>query len=265
MNILEQIIRHKELEVATARNAVPASELEQQEGFRRTTLSLRKFLLDPARTGIIAEFKRRSPSKGIINADAGVSEVTSAYARFGASGISVLTDQQFFGGHNRDLMEARSLSIPLLRKDFIIDEYQVTEARAIGADAILLIAACLSPARVRELAAFARSLQLEVLLELHDASELEHICPDTQLVGINNRNLKNFEVDLRHSMDLAARIPDQYLKIAESGIHDVQTICTLRDAGFSGFLIGEHFMKQASPAIAFASFVEQLKQKKACG
>ncbi len=265
MNILEKIIQRKEQEVASARKAMPLATLEQQEGFRRTPLSLSRFLLDPARTGIIAEFKRRSPSKGIINAEADIAEVTEAYARNGASGISVLTDADFFGGSNADLQAARAQSIPILRKEFIIDAYQVAEARAVGADAILLIAACLSPARVRELAAYARSLQLEVLLELHDAAELGHICTDTTMVGINNRNLKNFAVDLRHSIELAARIPDGYLKIAESGIHDVETICTLRDAGFRGFLIGEHFMKQAHPAIAFASFVEQLKQKSACG
>ncbi len=265
MNILEQIITHKHQELAAARRLRPVSALEQLPGFRRPTLSLAAFLQDPEKTGIIAEFKRRSPSKGIINAAASVTEVTESYARNGASGISVLTDEQFFGGSNDDLMAARLQPVPILRKDFIIDEYQVTEARAIGADVILLIAACLSVQRVRELAAFARSLQLEVLLELHDATELGHICADTRLVGINNRNLRNFEVDLRHSIELAGRIPDTHLKIAESGIGDPQTISTLRSAGFSGFLIGETFMKHDHPAIAFAAFAEQVKLNRLCG
>ena len=167
----------------------------------------------------------------------------------------------FFGGTAADIAEARFNNIPILRKDFMIDEYQVAEAKALGADVILLIAACLSPERVQELALFAKSLNLEVLLEIHNEEELKHICAETEIVGVNNRDLKTFVVDINRSIALSKLIPPDKIKIAESGIHDVETICTFRDAGFKGFLIGENFMKQPDPTIAFARFVEQLKSK----
>jgi len=175
--------------------------LEKSDLFKRKPLSLKQFLFDPTKTGIITEFKRRSPSKGIINDNADVVAVTQAYTRYGASGLSVLTDHQFFGGSTEDLEKARVNEIPILRKDFVIDEYQIVEAKSMGADVILLIAACLEPATVKRLAAFAKSLQLEVLLELHAAEELGHICDDTELIGINNRNLKTFVVDIDHSFE----------------------------------------------------------------
>lgn len=258
MNILDTIIAQKELEVAERKALTPQEALEKQAGFARPVLSLKQFLLDPARTGIIAEFKRKSPSKGIINGDADVVTVTSAYARYGASGLSVLTDTEFFGGSTKDLVLARVNNIPILRKDFIIDEYQITEARAMGADVILLIAACLTPAVVKRLAAFANSLGLEVLLELHDEEELEHICPETGLVGINNRNLKTFTVDIDRSLRMAEQLPAGKVKIAESGISDPATIRLFRENGFHGFLVGENFMKSPDPGKAFADFVDQL-------
>ncbi len=261
MNILDTIIEHKKTEVALAKQQQQEEVLKQMPGFGRQTFSLKQFLLDEAKTGIIAEFKRQSPSKGIINATAGVVEVTKAYTENGASCLSVLTDEHFFGGTNADLQKARINNIPILRKDFIIDEYQILEARAIGADVILLIAACLSPERVKELAAYAKSLQLEVLLELHNEEELHHICADTEIVGVNNRDLKTFTVDINRSIELSKKIPADKIKIAESGINDVETICTFRKAGFKGFLIGENFMKQPDPTIAFADFVKQLKAK----
>ena len=257
-NILNEIIAHKREEVAQAKSRVTVAELEQSSLFSRPVLSLTNFILNPARTGIIAEFKRQSPSKGIINDQVSVEEVTRAYADQGASGISVLTDTKFFGGTLADLSAARFNEVPLLRKEFIIDEYQLIEARAYGADAILLIAACLSPQRVQELAAFARSLQLEVLLELHDETELEHICPEVNLVGVNNRNLKNFEVDLEHSIRLAEQIGDR-VKIAESGIRSATDIKYLKQHGFDGFLIGETFMKTADPGAAFAGLRKELE------
>ncbi|MCW3091178.1 MAG: Indole-3-glycerol phosphate synthase [Ferruginibacter sp.] len=261
MNILDKIIAHKKTEVAIAKEKVSIEELIQNELFSRPVFSLKQFLLDETKTGIIAEFKRQSPSKGIINNTADVEEVTSGYTLYGASCLSVLTDEHFFGGSSNDLRKARVNNIPILRKDFMIDEYQVAEARAMGADVILLIAACLTPERVKELATFARSLQLEVLLEIHNEEELKHICDETEMVGVNNRDLKTFAVDINRSIELGKKIPVGKIKIAESGINDVETICTFRRAGFRGFLIGENFMKQPNPTIAFAAFVEQLNAK----
>ncbi|MGC4103604.1 indole-3-glycerol phosphate synthase TrpC [Ferruginibacter sp.] len=261
MTILDTIIESKKTEVAKRRLEISVAELEQSVFFTRPVFSLRQFLLDENKTGIIAEFKRRSPSKGVINDKADVVEVTHAYTVNGASCLSVLTDEDFFGGSTADLKKARVNDIPILRKDFIIDEYQITEARAMGADVILLIAVCLSPQRVQELALFAKQLQLEVLLEIHTEEELEHICDATEIVGINNRDLKTFTVDINRSIELGKKIPAGKIKIAESGIDSIDTICTFKNAGFKGFLIGENFMKQPEPTIAFADFVEQLKAK----
>jgi indole-3-glycerol phosphate synthase len=261
MNILDKIIEHKRKEVAERKERTPVHELEQQPFFSRQPLSLKQFLLDETRTGIIAEFKRKSPSKGVINAEADVVAVTSAYANNGASGLSVLTDEQFFGGSTNDLVKARVNEVPILRKDFVIDEYQIIEARAMGADAILLIAANLTPEDVQRLAAFARSLQLEVLLELHAEEELEHVCDATELVGINNRDLKTFAVDIERSLNMATRIPSGKIKIAESGISDPANIRLFKEHGFKGFLIGENFMKEKEPGAAFKQFITQLEPK----
>ena len=236
-------------------------ELKKSDLFTRSTFSLKEFLLDETKTGIIAEFKRQSPSKGIINGTADVLEVTQVYTLNGASCLSILTDEYFFGGSAQDLLKARVNNIPILRKDFIIDEYQILEARSMGADVILLIAACLTPERVKELATFAKSIQLEVLLEIHSDEELKHICDETELVGVNNRDLKTFSVDINRSIELSKKIPDNKIKIAESGINDIETIRIFRKAGFKGFLIGENFMKQPDPTIAFVNFVEQLNAK----
>jgi indole-3-glycerol phosphate synthase len=262
MNILEKIVARKRIEVEDRKQQVDMSELEKFHYFNRETVSLKKFLVDQTSTGIIAEYKRKSPSKGIINDKASVEEVTSAYNNSGASGISVLTDSEFFGGSLDDLLKTRVNQLPLLRKDFMIDEYQVYEAKAYGADVILLIAACLSPAVVQTLAACAKNIGLEVLLEIHNEEELDHICDEVDLVGVNNRNLKTFEVNIQTSLDLVDKIPLAKPAVAESGISDVETIVSLKRAGFSGFLIGENFMKQANPAIAFADFVKQLKAQK---
>jgi indole-3-glycerol phosphate synthase len=258
-NILETIIRHKVEEVQLAKARVPAEELEQSKFFNRKTFSLKKFLSDGSRTGIIAEFKRRSPSKGVFNSTGQPAEITRAYTEGGASGLSILTDEKFFGGSKEDIILSRNNEIPILRKDFIIDEYQVLEAKAMGADVILLIAACLNPSRVEELSAFARNNGLEVLLEIHNEDELRHICETVDIVGVNNRDLKTFTVDVNRSIELGKMIPSGKLKISESGISDVATIQLLKQNGFSGFLIGETFMKEPDPAIAFASFVHTLK------
>ncbi|MBK8520541.1 MAG: indole-3-glycerol phosphate synthase TrpC [Ferruginibacter sp.] len=260
MNILDTIIECKKGEVARNKKLVSLYELQQQEHFNRQVISLKSFLLDESKTGIIAEFKRRSPSKGIINDKSDVLDVTTAYIKYGASGLSVLTDTEFFGGSADDLLKARLNEIPILRKDFIIDEYQLAEARAMGADVILLIAACLTPHRVQELAFFAKSLKLEVLLEIHNEAELQHICDEVDLVGVNNRDLKTFSVDINRSIELSRQIPADKIKIAESGIDNAGTINIFKQAGFKGFLMGEHFMKSEDPGKAFEQFVKKLKQ-----
>ena len=259
MNILDKIIEQKKREVAARKKQRSMADLEKSPFFSNETRSLKKYLVDPSRTGIIAEFKRASPSKGIINDRNTVAEVTEAYARYGASGISVLTDESFFKGSLDDLVAAAGNEVPLLRKDFMIDEYQVVEAKAHGADVILLIAACLSPREVKTLATAAGKQGMEVLLELHDEQELGHICSEINLVGINNRNLKTFEVDLEQSVRLSEKIGPGLIRIAESGISSVSNIRYLKEHGFQGFLIGELFMKQSDPAAAFREFTGSLK------
>ena len=261
MNILDKIIEQKKIEVAKAKELISVEQLKQNKLFDRRSISLKEFLLDKTKTGIIAEFKRRSPSKGIINDTADVAAVTKAYTLNGAGCLSILTDEHFFGGSNQDLITARINDIPILRKDFIIDEYQLVEAKAIGADVILLIAACLSVNRLKELASFAGQLQLEVLLEIHNEEELGHICDEVNFVGVNNRDLKTFAVDIDRCIALGKQIPANIIKIAESGIDNINTIKIFAAAGFNGFLIGEKFMKEKDPGQAFTEFAQQLKQQ----
>jgi indole-3-glycerol phosphate synthase len=260
MNILETIIAAKQQEVAERKAALPARDMEKSPFLHSTPPSLRFYLAQPSGSRIIAEFKRRSPSKGNINLEADVLATTRSYAAGGASGISVLTDEKFFGGSWQDLDIAVQWGTPVLRKDFIIDEYQLLEARAHGAAVILLIAACLSPARVKELTLAARSMGLEVLLELHAAEELNHLHPSVSFVGINNRNLKNFEVNLEQSIKMVELLPKDLPAIAESGIDTIATLLELEDAGFKGFLMGEYFMRQSDPGAAFLTFSAELKQ-----
>lgn len=262
MNILDKIIAAKRTEVEEKKKLVSVDQLKETEQYQSPCNSLVTELMKTGVTGIIAEFKRKSPSKGIINDNAEVGYVTEAYQNNGACGISILTDEPFFGGSNEDLKYARNiLNIPILRKEFIIDEYQLIEAKSIGADIILLIAACLTPQRVKELALFAKKLGLEVLLEIHNEEELEHICDEVDIVGVNNRDLKTFTVDVQRSIELSTLIPAGKIKISESGISDPDTILLLKQHGFKGFLIGETFMKEKDPALAFAHFVHHLKQK----
>lgn len=259
MNILDTIIANKRAEVEERKTSLPVAELRESAFFLRKGLSLKDFLLEPGKTGIIAEFKKKSPSKGIIHAYADIKQITADYARHGASALSILTDEKFFGGSLSDLVHARDNPIPILRKDFIIDEYQLMESKAAGADAVLLIAACLTPAEVKRLAVCARETGLEVLLELHEEKELEHLCDEIMLVGINNRDLQNFEVDIRVSLNLVGKIPGDCIAIAESGISDPSVVIKLKQAGFRGFLIGETFMKEKDPGKAFENFVAALK------
>jgi len=260
MNILDQIIARKKEEVAVQKQLVAESVLKQMPFFKAPVLSMASYLTIPGKTGIIAEFKRKSPSKGIINDTATVEVVTAGYSLHGASGLSVLTDTDFFGGSLQDLTAATVHETPILRKDFMIDPYQIIEAKAHGAEVILLIAACLTPNEVKLLAAVAKDTGLEVLLEIHTSAELDHVCDHVDMVGINNRNLKTFEVDLAHSIALAKMLPAHLPKIAESGISDVATILELKKEGFDGFLMGENFMKTPDPAAAFADFVAELKK-----
>jgi indole-3-glycerol phosphate synthase len=259
MNILDKIIEYKREEVAARKSMVSEAELMDCEYFDRTTLSLSENLLKQDASGIIAEFKRKSPSKGFIHKDADVAITTNAYTANGASGLSVLTDYHFFGGSTQDLIDARINAIPILRKDFVIDTYQILEAKAIGADVILLIAACLSKTEVQHLAAFAKQLNLEVLLELHVAEELDHICNEINMVGINNRDLKSFKVDINRSIALSKLIPEDKIKIAESGISEPETIKQFKQEGYRGFLIGETFMKEKDPGAALNFFVNKIK------
>lgn len=259
MNILDTIVAHKRRELETKKSSKTIAVLQSSEFFSTQARSLSQALLHTESTGIIAEFKRKSPSKGIIKQHADVIEITSCYCNNGAAALSVLTDENFFGGADKDLLQARRNAIPILRKDFVVDEYQIIEAKSIGADVILLIAACLTPKEVKGFAQLAASLGLEVILELHADYELEHVCEDTKIIGINNRDLKTFTVDIDRSLQMAAKIPNDKIKIAESGINRVKDIVLFRQNGFKGFLIGEHFMRQPDTCAAFKTFIDHLK------
>jgi indole-3-glycerol phosphate synthase len=259
-DILQEIVSKRRQTVKQLKQVVPMGAWEMMPLFSKECISLRANLLNKELTGIIAEFKRASPSKGIINNTANIFETVYGYEKNGATGVSILTEPSFFNGNNDDILSvAESLKIPVLRKDFILEEYQLMESKAIGADVILLIAACLSPAEVKRLATFAKNLGLEVLLEIHNEKELDHLCDEIHLIGVNNRNLKTFEVNISTSLQLINKIPTGRIAIAESGISNVETIVTLKQAGFKGFLIGETFMKEPDPTIAFAEFVKTLQ------
>lgn len=260
MNILDKIIEHKREEVVHRKLSAPVTMLKDAASFERKCLSLAESLCAEGSSGIIAEFKRKSPSKGFINEFADAEKVSEGYAMAGAAGLSILTDEHFFGGSENDLKTSRKNEIPILRKDFIIDNYQITEAKALGADVILLIAACLTVNEVCLLAKYAASLGLEVLLELHHPDELEHICDETVLVGINNRNLKDFKVDINASLEMSKLIPRDKILIAESGISDAKMVNIFKDEGFKGFLIGENFMKEKDPALALGNFIKQINR-----
>ncbi len=260
MNILDQIIADKKKEIALKKSVVSVSQLENTDLFHKETICLSKSILNSA-FGIIAEHKRRSPSKATINNSFSVEDVVKGYEKSGASGISVLTDTQYFGGSLDDLLLARaSHKIPLLRKEFIVDEYQLLEAKAFGADAILLIAAILSRKKIKQLSEFAQSLALEVLLEIHTLEELEKsIMPSLDLIGVNNRNLKTFGVSLQNSIELITHIPTDFVRVSESGLNSAEDVRLLRKHGFQGFLIGETFMKTDNPGKSLEEFIDNLK------
>ncbi len=259
MNILDKIVIDKRKEISLKKGLIPISQLENSVLFERNTSSLTKALRS-SNSGIIAEHKRRSPSKSIINNNLNVQDVAQGYEKAGVSGMSVLTDGKYFGGSLDDLLIARSsASFPLLRKEFIIDEYQLIEAKAHGADVILLIAAVLSRHEIKSFSETAKSLGLDVLLEVHNQEELEKsIMPSLDMLGINNRNLKTFEVSLEISKSLAEKIPDDFVKVSESGISSVEAIKELKPYGYKGFLIGENFMKTDNPGKSAKEFIDQL-------
>lgn len=259
MNILDKIIFDKKREVILKKSIIPVSQLEASVFFEKETISLSNSLRN-SNTGIIAEHKRRSPSKAEINYNFTVEEVVKGYENAGACGISVLTDGKYFGGSLDDLLLARAtVNIPLLRKEFIVDEYQILEAKAHGADLILLIAAVLTREEIGALSQFAKNLGLEVLLEVHNQEELDKsIMPTLDMIGVNNRNLKTFEVSLDFSKQLASLIPDDFVKVSESGISSVEAITELKPYGYKGFLIGENFMKTNDAGKAASAFISNL-------
>lgn len=263
MDILDEIVAHKHEELREQKTVVAPDELykmverEINEGSRRV-LSMRKSLLHST-SGIIAEFKRKSPSRGWIHEDAMVEDVVRQYENGGAAALSILTDNHFFGGDLRFIRKVRPcVNIPILRKDFIIDEYQLFQARLIGADAVLLIAADLSVDALRSLARTAHQLGLETLLEVHRESELEYITDDIDMIGVNNRNLGTFTVDVGNSIRMSRVLPANLPWVSESGIDSVEAIAELRCLGFKGFLIGEAFMRTKEPGQALKDFISKL-------
>jgi indole-3-glycerol phosphate synthase len=259
MNILDKIIIDKRREVILKKSIIPISQLENSVLFDKKTISLSNNLRNSA-TGIIAEHKRRSPSKPNINNSFTVEEVVKGYEQAGVCGISILTDGKYFGGSLDDLLLARAtVNIPLLRKEFIVDEYQILEAKAYGADLILLIAAVLTRHEIKHLSEFAKALDLEVLLEVHNLEELQKsIMPSMDMIGVNNRNLKTFEVSLDFSKQLANEIPNEFVKVSESGISTIEAIQELKPFGYKGFLIGENFMKTENAGESAKEFIKNI-------
>ena len=262
MNILDKIITSKKREVLLKKSIIPITEFEKSVLFERKTVSLSNNLIHSS-TGIIAEHKRRSPSKGEINYVFSVEEVVQGYDNAGVCGISVLTDSTYFGGSLDDLIFARATTnLPLLRKEFIVDEFQIIEAKAYGADVILLIAAVLSANEIKILSELAQSLGMEVVLEVHNLEELQKsIMPSLNMIGVNNRNLKTFEVGLNISKELASEIPNDFVKISESGISSIDAINELKSFGYKGFLIGENFMKTENAGKAAKEFLAPNPQR----
>ncbi len=257
MTILDKINANKLIEIEAAKAKVSVEDLESSVLFDRKCISLRDAILN--KSGIIAEFKRQSPSKGVINGVSKPEDVAIAYEKAGVSAMSCLTDLNYFGGTFTDLKAVRAaVEMPVLRKDFMLDEYQLLEAKSIGADIVLLIASSLSVAKTNEMAKAAKALGLNVLLEIHEDSELAHINQYCDAVGVNNRNLKTFEVTTDVSKALANKIPNDFIKVSESGISNVEAIQDLKTYGYQGFLIGENFMKTENPGASCAEFINKL-------
>ena len=262
MKILDKIVRDKKLEVDKLSSNSSIKELESSRLFSRQCISLKDSILKST-GGIICEFKRRSPSNNNINYKSNVSEVVKGYQKAGAAGLSILTNKQYFDGDIQDILEIRDItSIPILRKEFIISEYQIIEAKSIGSDAILLIASILSKEEIKNYSSLAKNIGLEVLFEIHDAEELEKISGENiDIIGVNNRNLDTLEIDIQNSVDLYSKIPNSFVKISESGISKVESILKLREVGYQGFLIGENFMKTDDPFESAYNFIKKVKNE----
>jgi indole-3-glycerol phosphate synthase len=263
MSILKQIIATKMEEVELNKDIQPVRLLERSIYFNTNVVSMKQYLLRPDRVGIIAEIKRSSPSTGELKSKLDIEQLSIGYMQAGATALSVLTDKPYFGGSNEDLTSARKFNYcPILRKDFIIDEYQLVEAKSIGADCILLIAACLTPEDCQSLAKFAKNLGLEVLIEVHNKQEIDtHVNQYIDIVGINNRNLHDFTTSINKSIELSSYIPENFVKISESGISEPSQIMALKKHGFKGFLIGGYFMKKAQPAMACKALIDELQNQ----
>ena len=260
-DVLSELVAHKRIEVERQKELVPLSEIEKQLSQNRDIVfhSL-KGSLERSKTGIISEFKRRSPSKGWLHQDADVNAITKEYEIAGASALSVLTDEKYFGGTITDLRTAvNNVQIPVMRKEFVVDEYQIYEAKLAGASAILLIAAAITLDESKRFTELAQQLKLDVLLELHDEKETDYITPLNNLIGVNNRNLGSFVTDLQKSFRMAELLPKEAVWVSESGIYDANTVKELRDAGYKGFLIGEYFMKSGSPGESLSRFIQQIE------
>jgi indole-3-glycerol phosphate synthase len=259
MNILQQILNDKKTYIDHRKTIVPTALLKESIHFDAPTISLKEYLLRDDKSGIIAEFKRKSPSRGNINPYAEVDEISIGYMQAGASALSVLTDAKYFGGNDQDLQLARKLNYcPILRKDFIVDPYQILEARSIGADAILLIASVLDCEQIKDFTAFATEIGLEVLLEVHHDNEFTKIPNSDVIMGVNARNLETFEVSLQNCVRMFPNLPTESIKVAESGIHQPEDIVLLKEIGFNGFLIGERFMATANPGQACRDFIQAI-------
>ena len=258
-DILSEIIAHKKREVENKKEILPIKEIVKSMNVGcKAPLSLKTTLLRSSH-GIIAEFKRKSPSKDWINQHADASIIPLQYEANGAAALSILTDETYFGGTMSDLEKAIAVtSIPKLRKEFVVDEYQILESKMYGADAILLIAAALTPEQCKQFTQIALSVGLEVLLELHDENEIEHISPSNNMIGINNRNLGSFETNIEKSFKMIDKLPKEAVLISESGISDPQTVYELRQAGYKGFLIGEHFMRTDHPGKSLKEFISNI-------
>lgn len=263
MDILEEIVAHKRQEIDERKQFVPERQLVGRIDFERPVASMRKSLTE-ASIGIIAEFKRKSPSKGWIHQDAKPEDVTPRYQENGAAALSILTDSKFFGGYDEYVQTARfvGVTLPILYKNFVIDDYQLLQARYCGASAVLLIAACLKKDECRDLIRKAHGIGLEVLLEMHGDKELDYADLDADILGINNRNLGTFKTDVKNSFKVAGKLPKDACLVSESGIGSAETILRLHDAGFTGFLMGEHFMKEADPGKALGQLIGELNHRK---
>ena len=263
MSILKIIVQNTQEETNKRKSLVPVASLEKSPLFSRKTVSLSQALSTKQSSGIIAEFKRASPSKGDIHPGAQPQTIVRGYDKAGAAAISVLTDTKFFSGSPEDLKKARSVtSLPLLRKDFITDEYQILEAKALGADAVLLIAAILEPPAIKKLTTLAKELELEILFEIHEIDEIHKIPPSAASIGINNRNLNNFTVNINKALDMIPLLPEGMVKVAESGISDPETVAVLKAHGYQGFLVGETFMKTSDPGTACRNFISDISYRR---